>query len=68
VLENRARRRCLELDGHALCRVKKDFAGTQAAEMGEELPLTYFCRSRGTCDMTSAARRSVRGGTRWRAV
>jgi hypothetical protein len=48
--------------------LKTMFAHTQATEKGEELPLTYFCRSRGTCDMTSAARRSVRGGTRWRAV
>ena len=35
--------------------LKNNFAGTQAAEMGEDLPLTYFCRSRGTCcDITSA--------------
>ena len=48
--------------------LKNNFACTQAAEMGEESPLTYFCRSRGTCDVTSAVRRSVRGGARWRAV
>ena len=38
--------------------LKNNFAGTQAAEMGEDPPLTYFCRSRGTCDITSA--RSLR--------
>ena len=48
--------------------LKNNFAGTQAAEMNEESPLTYFCRSRGTCDVTLAARWSVRGGARWRAV
>ena len=32
--------------------LKNNFAGTQAAEMGEDPPLTYFCRSRGTCDVT----------------
>ena len=42
--------------------LQNNFAGTQAAEMGEDPPLTYFCRSRGTCDITSAARRSVRPG------
>ena len=44
--------------------LKNNFAGTQAAEMNEESPLTYFCRSRGTCDVTSAVRRPVRGGAR----
>ena len=39
--------------------LKNNFAGTQAAEMGEDPPLTYFCRSRGTCDVTSAVRRPV---------
>ena len=37
--------------------LKNNFAGTQAAEMGEDPPLTCFCRSRGTCDVTSAVRR-----------
>ena len=41
--------------------LKNNFAGTQAAEMSEGPPLTYFSRSRGTCDVTSAVRRSVRG-------
>ena len=44
--------------------LKNNFAGTQAAEMGEDPPLTHFCRYRGTCDVTSAVRRSVRGGAR----
>ena len=48
--------------------LKNNFAGTQAAEMHEALPLTYLRRSRGTCDVTSAARRSVRGGARGRAL
>ena len=44
--------------------LKNNFAGTQAAEMNEEPPLTYFCRSRGTCDVTSARSRPRRlGGT-----
>ena len=44
--------------------LKNNFAGTQAPEMGEQLPLTYFCRSRGTCDVTSARSRPRRlGGT-----
>ena len=43
--------------------LKNNFAGTQAAEMGEDPPLTYFCRSRGTCDITSArSKQSRRGG------
>ena len=42
--------------------LKNNFAGTQAAEMGEDLPLTYFCRSRGTCDITSAQSRQRRRG------
>ena len=48
--------------------LKNNFAGTQAAEMGEDPPLTHFCRYRGTCDVTSAVRRSVRGGARLRAI
>ena len=40
--------------------LKNNFAGTQAAEMNEESPLTYFCRSRGTCDVTSARSRQRR--------
>ena len=44
--------------------LKNSFAGTQAAQMSEGPPLTYFSRSRGTCDVTSAVRRSVRGGAR----
>ena len=40
--------------------LKNNFAGTQAAQMSEGPPLTYFNRSRGTCDVTSAVRRSVR--------
>ena len=44
--------------------LKNNFAGTQAAEMGEESPLTYFCRSRGTCDVTSSrSKQRRRGGT-----
>ena len=44
--------------------LKNNFAGTQAAEMGEDPPLTYFCRSRGTCDITPARSRPRRlGGT-----
>ena len=44
--------------------LKNNFAGTQAAEMREDLPLTYFCRSRGTCDVTSVRSRPRRfGGT-----
>ena len=44
--------------------LKNNFAGTQAAEMGEDPPLTYFCRSRGTCDITSArSKQRRRGGT-----
>ena len=42
--------------------LKNNFAGTQAAEMGEDPPLTYFCRSRGTCDITSAQSRQRRRG------
>ena len=48
--------------------LKNNFAGTQAAQMSEGPPLTYFSRSRGTCDVTSAVRRSVRGGARRRAI
>ena len=44
--------------------LKNNFAGTQAAQMSEDPPLTYFSRSRGTCDVTSAVQRSVRGGAR----
>ena len=44
--------------------LKNNFAGTQAAEMGEESPLTYFCRSRGTCDVISSrSKQRRRGGT-----
>ena len=44
--------------------LKNNFAGTQAAEMSEDPPLTYFCRSRGTCDITSArSKQRRRGGT-----
>ena len=44
--------------------LKNNFAGTQAAEMGEDPPLTYFCRSRGTCEVTSArSKQRRRGGT-----
>ena len=44
--------------------LKNNFAGTQAAEMNEDPPLTCFCRSRGTCDVTSVRSRPRRlGGT-----
>ena len=44
--------------------LKNNFAGTQAPEMGEQLPLTYFCRSRGTHDVNSVRSRPRRlGGT-----
>ena len=44
--------------------LKNSFAGTQAAEMSEDPPLTHFCRSRGTCDITPARSRPRRlGGT-----
>ena len=42
--------------------LKNNFAGTQAAEMSEDPPLTYFCRSRGTCDATSVRSRQSRLG------
>ena len=42
--------------------LKNNFAGTQAAEMSEDPPLTYFCRSRGTCDTTSVRSRQSRLG------
>ena len=40
--------------------LKNNFAGTQAAEMGEDPPLTYFCRSRDTHDATSVRSRPSR--------
>ena len=44
--------------------LKNNFAGTQAAQMSEDPPLTYFCMSRGTCDVTSARTKQRRfGGT-----
>ena len=44
--------------------LKNNLAGTQAAEMNEDPPLTHFCRSRGTCDITPARSRPRRlGGT-----
>ena len=57
----RSRRRSV---AGSLIVLKNNFAGTQAAEMGEDPPLTYFCRSRGTCDITSArSKQRRRGGT-----
>ena len=43
---------------------RNNFAGTQAAEMGEDPLLTYFCRCRSTRNFTSARSRPRRlGGT-----
>ena len=42
--------------------LKNNFAGTQAPEMGEQSPLTYFCRSRGTHDVNSVRSRRRRLG------